>query len=123
MTIYNSIQPGQAKQTRIQSFAFVVSVCVCALLSVSFIRGTGTAADEYEVQLQSRINPNNAPLASMVRLSGIGPARAGAIVAFREAFGKKDDSDRAFRDCNDLQQVKGIGPKTAQGISEWLEFE
>jgi len=64
-----------------------------------------------------------ASVASMVRLAGIGPARATAIAAYRDSFGEKDGQGGAFRDCSDLQKVYGIGPKTAESMSEWLRFE
>ncbi|MCK4291703.1 MAG: helix-hairpin-helix domain-containing protein [Planctomycetes bacterium] len=123
MALVDSIQWMQSGQQRIQSFAFVVSVCICVLLSCGFVLNVGAAGQASEIQLDSRINPNDAPAASLVRLSGIGPVRAAAIVAYRDSFSEKDGSARAFRDCNDLQNVKGIGPKTAQNISEWLKFD
>ena len=76
-----------------------------------------------ESQLQIRINPNNASVESLVRLPNLGTGRAGAIVTYRENFEKNESKGLAFEDCNDLLKVSGIGPKTVQSISEWLEFE
>jgi competence ComEA-like helix-hairpin-helix protein len=118
----NFIRQTVAGQDRIQALAFVISVCMCVLSSLAFISGFGNAGQPSGVELESRINPNDAPAASLIRLPGIGTARALAIVAYRENFGKKD-SNPAFRSCDDLQKVKGIGPKTVQNISEWLKFE
>ena len=119
-----SIQQPQAEQIRIQSFAFAISVWVCVLLSIAFATpifvGFGQPC---EITLASRINPNDASVASLVRLPGIGIGRARAIVTYRENFSKKDPNRPAFRNCDDLQKVKGIGPKTAENISEWLKFE
>ena len=56
------------------------------------------------------------------RLPGIGDGRAKAIVAYRENFSERQNG-KAFRNCDDLQKVKGIGPKTAEDICEWLKFE
>ncbi len=58
-----------------------------------------------------------------MRLPGLGAGRAGAIVTYREIFIKKNGKSLAFEDCNDLLKINGIGPKTVQGIREWLEFE
>jgi competence ComEA-like helix-hairpin-helix protein len=119
------IQQTNARQKTIQSFAFVISVCLAVCFSCGFVSnlvGSGSAFSRGEIELESRINPNDAPVASLVRLPGIGMARAGAIVAYRELIGKAGNSP-AFRDCDDLQKVSGIGPKTAQNISEWLKFE
>ena len=120
----NIIQREEVRQSRIQSFAFVISVCVCALFSIIFAVSSLAAVGEPSgIELDERINPNDAPIASMVRLPGIGISRAEAIVAFREDVSKEDSNSRAFRSCDDLQKIKGIGPKTVQNISEWLKFE
>ena len=120
----NVIQRAEIRQSRIQSFAFVISVCVCALFSIVFSVASLAAVREPSViELDERINPNNAPIASMVRLPGIGISRAEAIVACREDLSKEDSNSRAFRSAYDLQKVRGIGPKTVQNISEWLKFE
>ena len=113
-----------ATQSRIQSFAFVISVCACVLFSVCFVvSGASEPQQSHAVKLDDRVNPNDAPVASLLRLRGIGLSRAQAIVAYRESFGNQGDSRSAFRDCDDLQKVKGIGPKTAQDIGRWLKFE
>jgi competence ComEA-like helix-hairpin-helix protein len=122
------VQQLKAGQKPIQSFAFVISVCVAVFFSYGFVSNlvrSGSAFSGCEVKLESRINPNDAPVASLVRLPGIGMARAGAIVAYRQRskFIGKDSSSPAFRNCNDLQKVSGIGPKTVQNINEWLKFE
>jgi DNA uptake protein ComE-like DNA-binding protein len=55
------------------------------------------------------------------RLPGIGDGRAKKIAAYRENFSR--ENGEAFRNCDDLQKVKGIGPKTTADICEWLKFE
>ena len=118
------IQRAEIRQNWIQSFAFVISLCVCALFSIGFAVSSLVAFKEpSEFRLEERINPNDAPIASMVRLPGIGIARAEAIVAYREDLIKEAGNGRAFRGSDDLQKVKGIGPKTVQNISEWPKFE
>ncbi len=113
----------EAGQKRIQSFAFVISVGVAVCGSLGFVSEFVGAGQTCEIELESRINPNDASIASLVRLPGVDVGRAGAIVAYRESFGGKDGESPAFRNCNDLQNVRGIGPKTVQNISEWLRFE
>lgn len=111
-------------QNKIQSFAFCLALSIAVCLSVCFaVSGFHSFGQSCEVGLESRINPNFAPPASLVRLPGIGIVRAEAIAAYREDFGKMNDDITVFGDCGDLQQVKGIGPKTAERICEWLEFE
>ncbi|MHC4693220.1 MAG: ComEA family DNA-binding protein [Planctomycetota bacterium] len=117
------IQRAEIRQSRIQSFAFVISVFICAVFSIGFAVSSLAAFKEPGgIELEERINPNDAPIASMVRLPGIGVARAEAIVAYRENFGEEGQST-AFQNSYDLQKIKGIGPKTVQNISEWLKFE
>ncbi len=58
---------------------------------------------------------NRAPAESLVLLPGVGPVLAGRIVAARTAGGP-------FADPEDLQRVKGIGPKLASRLSPFLAF-
>ncbi|MHC4881277.1 MAG: ComEA family DNA-binding protein [Planctomycetota bacterium] len=67
-----------------------------------------------------RINPNTASVASLVRLPGIGRARALDIVHYRD---HQQQDGPAFGLPQDMENIKGIGPKTAQNISPWLTFE
>jgi competence protein ComEA len=119
----NSLTKTEARQERIQSFAFVISVAVCSLFSVGFAAsGFLGLGQSLRVELDEKINPNDASIGSLVRLPGIGPGRANAIVAYRDHV-RGEDADRpAFESVDDLQKVKGIGPKTAQGIAEWVKF-
>jgi len=118
------IQRTEAGQNKIQSFAFIIVVSLSVCFSVCFVVSSLLRFKQScEIELDSRINPNVAPAASLVRLPGIGIGRAGAIVAYRENFSEKHGNSPAFQNCDDLQKVHGIGPKTVKNISEWLEFE
>ena len=110
-----------AGQNRIQSFAFVISVCLAVCFSFGFI--SNFERGRCDIELESRINPNDAPIESIIRLPGLGIGRAGAIVAYRENFIENNAGNQAFQNCDDLQKVKGIGPKTVQSVSELLEFD
>lgn len=58
------------------------------------------------LQAAETVNINTADAATLDRvLLHIGPAKAAAIVAWREAHGP-------FRSIEDLGEVKGIGPRT-----------
>ncbi len=114
---------GEDRQKNIQSFAFVLSVCAAFCFCLGFVSEIVGSGKSCEIKLESRINPNDAPIESLVRLPGIGVSRAGAIVEYREKFGDTNGGHPVFQSCNDLQKVKGIGPKTVQNISEWLKFE
>jgi len=114
---------GEARQDNIQSFAFVLSVCAAFCFCLVFVLGFSNAEKSCEIELESRINPNVAPIESLIRLPGIGVSRARAIVDYRNKFGDKNSVNAVFLSCNDLQKIKGIGPKTVQNLSGWLKFE
>ncbi len=112
------------KQTRIQLFAFIIALAICLLFSAVF--GVFTLAKYHQsgkIELDGRINPNNAPVASLMRLPGVGLGRAQAIAAYREDFLVNGGQPPVFKDCNDLQKVKGIGPATVRNIKLLLQFE
>ena len=123
---YNRLIQIDTGQNRIPSFgvkAFAIAVGVCVLLCVVFAAwSTSNLRTSFELELEGQINPNNAPLASLERLPGIGVALAGAIADYRENFSDKNGR-AAFENIDDLQKVKGIGPKKAEGMKEWLKFE
>ena len=123
MAVDDSIRLMWNGGERIHSFAFILSVCLCAVLCVGFVWGISTAGRGGKIELESRINPNDASVASLVRLSGVGESRAAAIVAYRDEYVLSGGQGPAFGDCNDLQKVKGIGPKTVQSNRRWLKFE
>lgn len=121
--LYTIDDMKHAGQNRIQSFAFVISVCLAVCCSFGFVSNLEKNLDRCEIELEGRINPNDAPIESLVRLPGLGPGRAGAIVAYRDNFNLKNDVKPAFHTCDDLQKVKGVGPKTVQNINELMKFD
>lgn len=118
------VQNHQARQNGIESFAFVIAAFVCVSFCICLTVPSLVGFDKRrEISLEEKINPNDAPLVSLVRLPGIGIGRAGAIVAYREQFTRQNDDREPFEKLDDLQKVKGIGPKTAKNISKWLKIE
>lgn len=116
------IQQADTSQDKIQSFAFCLALSAAVFVSICFVvSSAGRIEQPSDIRLESRINPNFASQVSLMRLPGIGKRRADDIVAYRDSFG--DGNGEAFRNCEDLQRVKGIGPKTAADICEWLKFE
>jgi ERCC4-type nuclease len=67
-----------------------------------------------------RINPNTASMASLVRLPGIGKARAMDIIHYRQ---NQKPNEPVFLSAQDLESIRGIGPKTAAALEPWLTFE
>jgi competence ComEA-like helix-hairpin-helix protein len=112
----------QTRQNSIQSFVFVLSVSVALGLCLEVVRrhsAVVSSSNSQGIELESRINPNKACIESLARLPGLGPKRAGAIVAYRDNCNRTP----AFEQGRDLQNVKGIGPKTVQNIEQWMEFD
>lgn len=116
---------GQTSQQSIQSFAFVLSTGAAVCLACGFVLSFGSDASIVragEARLEYLINPNDAPVESLVRLPGMGPGRAGAIIAYRENL-YRNGITPAFGNIEDLRKVRGIGPKTVQGMSAWITFD
>jgi hypothetical protein len=67
-----------------------------------------------------RINPNTASMASLVRLPGVGKARAMDIIHYRQ---NQKKNEAVFLSAPDLQAIRGIGPKTAAALEPWLTFK
>ncbi len=62
----------------------------------------------------AKVNVNTATVTELETLNGIGPAKAEAIVKYREANGN-------FKYKEDLELVKGIGGKLVDKISDEIE--
>ena len=60
-------------------------------------------------------NLNTATEAELQRLPRVGPAIAARIVAYRQANGR-------FQHPEDIQEVKGIGPKTFEKMAPWIRL-
>jgi len=73
-------------------------------------------------QVQSRIDPNFAPLWELTILPGVGEATARAIVEHRRQSLDSGEERRAFKVASDLENVHGIGPKTVERFKSLLRF-
>jgi competence protein ComEA len=63
------------------------------------------------------VNINRADAAELqAKLTGVGPQKAQAIVAYRQQHG-------AFQRAEDLQNVKGIGPKTFEKNKDKIKLQ
>ena len=97
--------------------AFVLGVMIVAGYGFYAGRADGCTVEPLAAE---RINPNTASPASLMRLPGIGKMRAMDILACRGAL---STGTPAFRSAADLEQVRGIGPKTVEKIEPYLIFE
>jgi competence ComEA-like helix-hairpin-helix protein len=114
------------RQNRIQSFAFVLSVFVGLCFAVYFSSSNMniiSASTINNTKLINQINPNTAEAESLIRLPDVGFSLADAIIDYRNDYKKNNNGRPAFETSEDLQNVKGIGPKTIQNMKDLLKFE
>jgi len=108
---------------RRENLAALIFLCVLAAAAI----GEGIARGRREIGLtvpafpdrvgaaDEKIDPNTAPVASLMRLRGIGRAKADAIVAYRKEHGRD-----AFQTPDDLARVHGIGPAIVRRARDHL---
>lgn len=107
----------------IEVSGFLIAVIFCVAVSFIFLFSVfATSGSGIVIKIGGRINPNIAEQASLERLPGIGATKAAAIVSYREQFAAEPNK-AVFEKAGDLQNVKGIGDKTAEKIRPWLKFE
>lgn len=63
-----------------------------------------------------QVDVNQADVAELERLPGVGPALAGRIVAYRAQHGP-------FAAIDDVARVSGIGPKTLAALADHLTLD
>jgi competence protein ComEA len=101
--------------------AAAVSVML-ALMLVHWLRLSGWGLQPVEIERlepleQSfRIDVNQATWVEWSQLDGVGPVLARRIVADREERGP-------FHSIDDVQRVKGVGPKTLEQLRPWLTID
>lgn len=71
---------------------------------------------EKEIAENKVVNINTASKEEIMKLKGIGPALAEAIIAYRTAHG-------AFKDKEEIKSVGGIGPAKYEKIKESIKLE
>jgi len=117
MTSLSLGEQSEKGQTRIQSLAFLLSICICVVLSVCFVLLHAGETDRgSNIVLDDKINPNTDTAVSMARLPSLGVAKSKAIVEYRQ-------NGNVFESADDLDKVKGIGPKTIESVRPYLRFE
>jgi DNA uptake protein ComE-like DNA-binding protein len=99
----------------------LVAALAAALACFSALHSAADAGQTAPLLVQ-RINPNTAPLASLVRLPGVGPGRAEALIRTRTAWSVVS-GDWLFNAPDDLRRIRGIGPRTTARIAGLLAFE
>ena len=110
-------------RNKLDSFALFIALWLGVMLCIFFVLSDYGSTHTYRrILLDEKVNPNEAPPASLVRLPGIGIGRAAEIVSYREQHAQ-GDAELPFKSCDDMLRVKGLGPKTVQNIKKWLTFQ
>ncbi len=107
-----------------QSVSLMVGLSTCLLLALGFaLASLCGSAPGPAIRAGEKINPNDAPVASLMRLPRIGLTRAQAISACRDDFARQGGRGPAFTGTEDLRRVKGIGPGTVEELRPCLQFD
>ena len=83
--------------------------------AVGQVAGTSTASSSVSSQVTGKVNLNNATLAQLDTLPGIGPAYAQRIVDYRQSHG-------GFKNITELKNIKGIGEKTFEKLKDLVSI-
>lgn len=100
-------------------FVGVLAGAAVLLMLVHWVRLSGWGTEPVEIDRHSlreykyRIDINSVGWIEFAQLEGIGRTRAEQIVADRKQNGP-------FRSLDDLERVRGIGPKTLAKLKPWL---
>ncbi len=118
---HSNASEGESRRL-LQSIGLVVCSCLSVVLAMCCVIMVLVRNEARGAYTHEKLNPNTAPVGSLIRLPGIGLTRARAMAVYRDAVRAKTGGV-AFRRPEDLEKIKGIGPKTAQDIADWLEFD
>jgi competence protein ComEA len=86
--------------------------CFCFLLTVLVLWATQGQCAKKKPPLHP-VNLNTATSAELQQVPGIGPATAEKILQARKSYG-------SFKSVNDLQAIRGIGPKKLEKMRKYL---
>jgi competence ComEA-like helix-hairpin-helix protein len=98
----------------------VLSLCFAFPILRSSDFGEPSQAKKVVFVQTGKLNPNIASASELAELPSLGPAKARAIVEYRQS---QIGNENAFKNADDLENVKGIGSKTVEKIKPWLEFD
>jgi competence protein ComEA len=109
------------------TLALLITIILAALFirlrfNSAHIDSPQTDQGQRAAEAISTVDPNTADWPTLAALPSIGPALAKRIVEDRDAFAEQHPGQPAYRQPNDLLQVKGIGPAIIQAVAPHLSF-
>lgn len=112
------IDNAETAELRTHAASFLLAGLILSSWIIFFsVRICSNDSSESAVALQNKINPNTAPICSLIRLVHIGRVRACAIDSYRIQY------ENPFASCADMHKVKGIGHVIGSDICSYLIFE
>ncbi|MFA5423301.1 MAG: helix-hairpin-helix domain-containing protein [Phycisphaerae bacterium] len=112
-------QRRDAQFEKTEGLSYILACVFMLAAAAMFSFDVIVRADGDKIELQTRVNPNDAPMESLLRLPRVGIPTAEKIIAYRENFGGPGP---VFKNADDLQNIKGIGPKTVVILEKYLYF-
>lgn len=112
-----SRRPG-AKRAACLLILLIIPIAFSAYLRPTVVRldnsmPSDIAQELHDLTTQMQVDINQATLADLQVIPGIGPATARKIITERETNG-------LFASLNDLRRLKGIGPRTVEKIADYV---
>ncbi len=123
--LFSSSAPGFGGKSPPALFSIAVATAI-VLISIGDSITRRVADNQYSPGFaarvtETRIDPNTASWASLVRIPSIGPARAEKLLAWRKRH-RSRATPVVFQNMQDLRHVPSFGPKTLLSISRYLRF-
>ncbi len=122
-------QPESRSNSQRRRDVLLVTLLVSGIVAVLLMRldmmkwPDEQVARARRASLINTLDPNVATAEAMTIISGIGPAKAKAIVDHRDAVREvHGDGVVVFKRAEDLQAVHGIGPRTVEKLRRWFHF-
>lgn len=105
---------------------FIAIAIAIVLIAMGYSLTRRVANNQYSPAFASRvtqttIDPNTANWASLVRIPGIGPARAEKLLVWRKTH-LSNARPVVFKNLEDLRHIPSFGPKTVGSIAKYLRF-
>jgi DNA uptake protein ComE-like DNA-binding protein len=105
------------------SAALVIYLSIRLWLNPQYVSDPQPSHPPHELDLQDRIDPNTADVATLAALPMIGEKRARDIVTYREQFVTQHaPGEAAYKRAEDLLRIRGIGNAMLQTLRPYLIF-